>query len=202
MRPEVEGLGPSSRPLVALQVIVVFVGLLYVVELTDTILGNTLDASGVRPREVEGLDGILWAPMLHGGWGHLMANTVPLLVLGFLVLLSGVARWAAVTAVVWVVGGLGTWLTGGEQTVHLGASVLAFGWLVYLLVVGFFSRSATQIMVGVVLLFLYGGLLLGVLPGQPGVSWQGHLFGAVGGVVAAWWLGRRDRERAVAQPWA
>jgi membrane associated rhomboid family serine protease len=184
------------------QVIVVFVGLLYVVELTDTILGNTLDASGVRPREIEGLDGILWAPMLHGGWGHLMANTVPLLVLGFLILLSGVARWAAVTAVVWVVGGLGTWLTGGEQTVHLGASVLAFGWLVYLLVRGFFSRSPTQIMVGVVLLFLYGGLLLGVLPGQPGVSWQGHLFGAVGGVVAAWWLGRRDRERAVAQPWA
>ncbi len=202
MRPEVERPGTSSRPLVAVQVIVVFVGLLYVVELTDTILGNTLDASGVRPREVEGLDGILWAPMLHGGWGHLMANTVPLLVLGFLILLSGVARWAAVTAVVWVVGGLGTWLTGGEQTVHLGASVLAFGWLVYLLVVGFFSRSATHIMVGVVLLFLYGGLLLGVLPGQPGVSWQGHLFGAVGGVVAAWWLGRRDRERAVAQPWA
>ena len=202
MRPEVERPGTSSRPLVAVQVIVVFVGLLYVVELTDTILGNTLDASGVRPREVEGLDGILWAPMLHGGWGHLMANTVPLLVLGFLILLSGVARWAAVTAVVWVVGGLGTWLTGGEQTLHLGASVLAFGWLVYLLVVGFFSRSATHIMVGVVLLFLYGGLLLGVLPGQPGVSWQGHLFGAVGGVVAAWWLGRRDRERAVAQPWA
>lgn len=202
MRPEVERPGTSSRPLVALQVIVVFVGLLYVVELTDTILGNTLDASGVRPREVEGLDGILWAPMLHGGWGHLMANTVPLLVLGFLILLSGVARWAAVTAVVWVVGGLGTWLTGGEQTVHLGASVLAFGWLVYLLVRGFFSGSATQIMVGVVLLFLYGGLLLGVLPGQPGVSWQGHLFGAVGGVVAAWWLGRRDRERVVARPWA
>jgi len=199
MRPEVEGPGTSSRPLVAVQVIVAFVGLLYVVELTDTILGNSLDASGVRPREVEGLDGILWAPMLHGGWGHLMANTVPLLVLGFLILLSGVARWAVVTAVVWVVGGLGTWLTGGEQTVHLGASVLAFGWLVYLLVVGFFSRSATQIIVGVVLLFLYGGLLLGVLPGQPGVSWQGHLFGAVGGGVAAWWLGRRDR--ALGRAW-
>ena len=201
MQPEVGRPGTSSRAFVAVQVIAVFVGLLYVVELTDTVLGNTLDASGVRPREVEGLDGILWAPMLHGSWGHLAANTVPLLVFGFLILLSGVARWAAVTAVVWVVGGVGTWLTGGEQTVHLGASVLAFGWLVYLLVRGFFSGSAAQIMVGVVLLFLYGGLLLGVLPGQPGVSWQGHLFGAVGGVVAAWWFGGRDRARAMQQTW-
>lgn len=193
-RPET---GRSSRALVAAQVIAVFVGVLYVVELVDTILGNRLDGAGVRPREVDGLDGILFAPLLHGGWGHLVANTVPLLVFGFLILLSGVARWVAVTAVVWVVGGAGTWLTGGDHTVHLGASVLAFGWLVYLLVRGFFSRSAVQVLLGLVLLILYGGVLWGVLPGTPGVSWQGHLFGAVGGVCAAWWLGRRDRERAL-----
>jgi membrane associated rhomboid family serine protease len=176
-------------------VIAVFVGVLYVVELVDTILGNRLDGAGVRPREVDGLDGIIFAPLLHGGWGHLVANTVPLLVFSFLILLSGVARWVAVTAVVWVVGGAGTWLTGGDHTVHLGASVLAFGWLVYLLVRGFFSRSAGQVLLGLVLLILYGGVLWGVLPGTQGVSWQGHLFGAVGGVCAAWWLGRRDRER-------
>ncbi|HLN75567.1 MAG TPA: rhomboid family intramembrane serine protease [Nocardioidaceae bacterium] len=191
-RPET---GRSSRALVAAQVIAVFVGVLYVVELVDTILGNRLDGAGVRPREVDGLDGIIFAPLLHGGWGHLVANTVPLLVFGFLILLSGVARWVAVTAVVWVVGGAGTWLTGGDHTVHLGASVLAFGWLVYLLVRGFFSRSAGQVLLGLVLLILYGGVLWGVLPGTQGVSWQGHLFGAVGGVCAAWWLGRRDRER-------
>lgn len=173
-----------------------FVGLLYVVELTDTILDNRLDAAGVRPREAEGLDGIAFAPLLHSGWDHLFANTVPLLLFGFLILLAGVARWLAVTAVVWLVGGVGVWLTGADQTVHLGASVLAFGWLVYLLLRGVFSRSVGQILVGVVLLFLYGGVLWGVLPGQPGVSWQGHLFGALGGAWAAWWLGRRDRERA------
>jgi membrane associated rhomboid family serine protease len=187
-----------SRGFVAAQVIAVFVGLLYVVELTDAILDTELDAAGVRPRELEGLDGIIYAPMLHASWDHLFANTVPLLVFGFLILLAGVRRWLAVTAIVWVVGGLGVWLTGGEQTLHLGASVLAFGWLVYLLLHGFFARSAPQIAIGVILLFMYGGLLLGVLPGQPGVSWQGHLFGAIGGAWAAVWLGRRDREQELA----
>lgn len=196
MQPGIDGRAARSRTLVAVQVIAVFVGLLYVVELTDTILDNRLDAAGVRPREAEGLDGIAFAPLLHSGWDHLFANTVPLLLFGFLILLAGVARWLAVTAVVWLVGGVGVWLTGADQTVHLGASVLAFGWLVYLLLRGVFSRSVGQILVGVVLLFLYGGVLWGVLPGQPGVSWQGHLFGALGGAWAAWRLGRRDRELA------
>jgi len=185
----------GSAALVAAQVILAFVAGLYVIELVDTALGNRLDAAGVMPRDVEGLDGILFAPLLHSGWDHLAANTVPLLVFGFLILLAGVARWAVVTAVVWLVGGAGIWLTGGEQTLHLGASVLAFGWLVYLIVRGFFSRSAPQVAIGLLLVFFYGGVLWGVLPGQPGVSWQGHLFGALGGLLAAWWLGRRDRER-------
>jgi membrane associated rhomboid family serine protease len=183
---------------VAAQVIAAFVALLYLVELVDVLLGNRLDAAGVRPREAEGLDGIIFAPLLHSGWDHLLANTFPLLVFGFLILLAGIGRWLAVTAVVWVVGGLGVWMTGGEQTLHLGASILAFGWLVYLLVRGVFSRSAAQIALGVILLFLYGGILWGVLPGQEGVSWQGHLFGALGGLLAAWWFGGRDRGRNVA----
>jgi membrane associated rhomboid family serine protease len=189
------GRASRSRAAVAVQVILGFVAFLYFVELVDTILGNRLDGAGVRPREAEGLDGILFAPVLHAGWAHLVANTVPLVIFGFLILLSGVAHWAVVTAVVWTLGGLGIWLTGGDQTLHLGASVLAFGWLGYLLVRGFFSGSGVQILLGVVLLFLYGGLLWGVLPGQPGVSWQGHLFGALGGLFAAWWLGCRERGR-------
>lgn len=191
--PGIEQRGARSRVVVAAQVIGGFVALLYLVELVDVVLGGRLDLAGVQPRETEGLDGILWAPLLHGSWAHLAANTVPLLVFGFLILLAGVTRWLAVTAVVWALGGLGVWLTGGDDTLHLGASILAFGWLVFLLVVGFFAHSARQVLVGMLLLFLYGGLLLGVLPGQPGVSWQGHLFGALGGLVAAWWLGRRDR---------
>lgn len=182
-----------SRPLVAAQVIAAFVALLYVVELVDTLDRNRLDGYGIRPREVDGLDGIVFAPLLHHGWGHLVANTVPLLVFGFLILLAGVARWAAVTAVVWLVGGVGTWLTGQPHSLHLGASVLAFGWLVYLLLRGIFARDASQIALGAILLFMYGGILYGVLPGQPGISWQGHLFGALGGALAAYQFGASDR---------
>ncbi len=183
----------TPRVVTALEVIVGFVALLYVVELLDTLAGHRLDAAGVRPREVDGLDGILFAPLLHSGWSHLVANTLPLLVFGFLVLLAGVARWLAVTAVVWFVGGAGTWLTGQPHSVHIGASVLAFGWLVYLLLRGVFSRRIGQVLVGIALLVLYGSVLWGVLPGQPGISWQGHLFGALGGGAAAWRWGARDR---------
>ena len=189
-----------SRPLVAAQVIVGFVALLYLVELVDTLDRNRLDGYGIRPREVDGLDGIVFAPLLHHGWAHLAANTVPLLVFGFLILLAGVARWVAVTAVVWVVGGVGTWVTGQPHSLHLGASVLAFGWLVYLLLRGIFARDASQIALGAILLFMYGGILYGVLPGQPGISWQGHLFGALGGALAAYRFGATDRLSRRRQP--
>ena len=180
--------------------IVGFVALLYLVELVDTLDRNRLDGYGIRPREVDGLDGIVFAPLLHHGWAHLAANTVPLLVFGFLILLAGVARWVAVTAVVWVVGGVGTWVTGQPHSLHLGASVLAFGWLVYLLLRGIFARDAAQVALGAILLFLYGGILYGVLPGQPGISWQGHLFGALGGALAAYRFGATDRLSRRRQP--
>lgn len=171
--------------LTGIVVIGLFVGALYAIEVVDVLLDNRLDQEGIRPRETDGLSGILFAPLLHGGWMHLGANSTPLLVLGFLILLSGVSRWLAVTAIVWLIGGIGTWLTGGTATVHIGASGLVFGWLVYLILRGLFTRHPGQIALGVLVLIVYGGLLWGVLPNQPGISWQGHLFGAVGGAVAA-----------------
>jgi len=179
---------PPDRRASAVTVVTVipcFVAALYVIELVDTLMSNRLDQEGVQPQQTDGLVGILFAPLLHGGWEHLVGNTVPLLVLGFLVLLSGVRTWLAVTAIVWLVGGLGTWLIAPPNTVHLGASVLIFGWLVFLIVRGFVSGRVGQIVLGLLILFLYGGVLWGVLPGQPGISWQGHLFGAIGGAIAA-----------------
>ncbi|WP_299052910.1 rhomboid family intramembrane serine protease [uncultured Nocardioides sp.] len=176
-----------------------FVALLWVLELLDQVLFRTrLDGYGIRPLDTgQGLTGVVFAPLLHGGFGHLVANTLPLLVLGFLILLSGVGRWLAVTAIVWIVAGIGTWLLGGLGTLHLGASSLVFGWLVYLIVRGVFSRRPGQIALGVLVLLVYGSALWGVLPGQPGISWQGHLFGAIGGALAAYLLARDDAPRQV-----
>lgn len=172
--------------------IAAFTGVLYLTEAVDTLLGGALDADGIRPRHLDGLDGILWAPLLHHGWQHLVANTVPVLVLGFFALAGGVGQFVAVTATIWLVGGLGTWLTGSDG-VHLGASTLIFGWLVFLLVRGFFARSVAQILLAVALFAVWGGVLWGVLPGAAGLSWQGHLFGALGGLIAAQLVARADR---------
>jgi membrane associated rhomboid family serine protease len=181
----------TSSTVRALTVIGGFVALLYVIELLDTLMHHRLDREGVEPQQTDGLPGIVFAPLLHGSWEHLFGNTVPLLVLGFLVLLSGIRVWLQVTAIVWVVAGLGTWLVAPPNTIHLGASVLIFGWLVFLLLRGFFSGRIGQILLGLLILFLYGGVLWGVLPGQPGISWQGHLFGAIGGAIAALVLSER-----------
>ena len=180
-------------------IIAAFTGVLYLIEAVDTVLGGTLDAEGIRPRRLDGLEGVLWAPLLHHGWQHLVTNTLPVLVLGFLTLAGGITQFIAVTATIWVVGGLGTWLTGSPG-VHVGASVLIFGWLAFLLARGFITRSPAQILLAVVLFAVWGGVLWGLLPGTVGISWQGHLFGALGGLLAAQLVGRADRARAGDSP--
>lgn len=170
-----------------------FVAVLWVVEIADAVTPRqSLDRFGIEPRSEEGLLGIALAPFLHGSFTHLEANSLPLLVLGFLVAAVSIARYVAVLAWSWVVSGAGVWLVAPERSLTIGASGLVFGLLTYLLVAGFLERNAVRILVGVAVFIVYGSVLLGVLPGQPGVSWQGHLFGAVGGVLAAYSLvGRR-----------
>lgn len=171
------------------------VALLWVIELLDVASGSQLERNGVRPGDSDGLVGVLLAPLLHSDWGHLTANSGPLLVLGFLLALAGLAKWFQVTIVVVLFAGVGTWLFGGAFTNHIGASGVVFGWLVYLVVRGFVTRHLGQVAVGVLIFLVYGSLLWGVLPSQPGVSWQGHLFGAIGGGVAAWWLEERPQRQ-------
>jgi membrane associated rhomboid family serine protease len=201
---------PKKRPawMVGGITIVSFVALLYVIELFDSLTGHQLDSNGIRPMETDGLVGIIFAPLLHSNWQHLIANTGPALILGFLMTLAGMSRFIFATAIIWILGGLGTWLIGNlgaptyagvpVETNHIGASGLIFGWLTFLIVFGVFTRTVWEIVVGVVVLFVYGSVLLGVLPGTFGVSWQGHLCGAIAGVLAAYLLSgpeRKARER-------
>jgi membrane associated rhomboid family serine protease len=186
---------PRNPVFSALLMLVLTAGL-YVVEAVDIVSGGTLDRDyGIRPLQVDGLDGVLFAPLLHADLAHLGANTVPFLVLGFLAMAGGIRQFLVVTATIWVVGGLGVWLTGGSGN-HIGASGLIFGWLVFLLTRGFFARSGLQILMAVGLFFVWGGILFGVLPGQPGISWQAHLFGALAGLLAARLAARADRASA------
>ena len=171
----------------------IIVALMWAEEIVDTALGGDLDHDGIVPREVSGLDGILWFPFLHNGFGHLLANTLPFLLLGSVIALGSLRRFAYVTAVTMLVCGVGIWLTGPAHTVHIGASGIVFGYLTYLLSRGWFARHLGYLLGGVLVFFIYGGALWGLLP-SPGVSWQGHLFGALGGILAAWLLHSRRED--------
>jgi membrane associated rhomboid family serine protease len=183
------------RPFHAAVAMAVLLAGLWVLEGLDQLSGNALDAYGIHARDVDGLPEIFTAPLLHAGWEHLASNSVPFFAFGALVLLGGVARWVVSSLVSVVTSGLTAWLLTPAGTVVLGASGLIFGWLTYLLARGIWSRRPGQVALAVVILLVYGSLLWGVLPGNAGISWQAHLGGAVGGVLAAWLLHRRDAVR-------
>lgn len=187
--------GRTSWPLWARSgvIIVALTAILYVIEAIDVVSKHDLDSAGIEPREADGLSGIIFSPFLHADWEHLAANTLPGMVLGFLVLMA--RRFIITTAIVWVVSGVGVWLFAPPYTVTVGASGIIFGWLTYILVRGIFNRDIWQVLLGVVVFMIYGGVLWGVVPTDGRVSWQGHLFGAIGGVLAAWYLSKKDRKR-------
>src|SRR4051812_43175624 len=171
--------------------------LMWVLEVVDQVFsGADLDQYGIRPHDApDGLLGIISAPFLHAGFGHLIGNTVPFLVLGGMIALSGLMRVASATLIVAGVGGLGVWVFAPAGTDHIGASGIVFGYAAYLIARGFFSRNLLHLGVGVLVIGLYGTTLLFGLVPTDGISWQGHLFGAVGGVVAARLLDSREARR-------
>jgi len=179
-----------------------FVPVLWLIELLDIALAGGLDRlGGIEPRALRGLDGIVLAPFLHGGFAHLAANSVPLILLGTFVLAGQTKRFLLLTAFIAVVSGLGVWVIGPSNTLTIGASGVIFGYLGYLLVAGIVERSLWRVGVGLLVGLLYGWQIIGVLPDQanPQVSWQGHLFGFIGGMVAAL-LFRPRRKPGVSAP--
>lgn len=154
-------------------------------EILDTILLGFFDRFGIQPRSFSGLPGVVTSPFLHLGFGHLISNTLPFIVLGGIVLMGGRKVFMTATLFIMAVGGMALWTLGPAATNHVGASGLIFGYLGFLLARGIVEKSGFWIVVSIVTLILYGGMLSGVLPGQPGISWQGHLFGFVSGILAA-----------------
>ena len=174
----------ASRARTALAGSLLFAAVLWAVYLLTMLFTPVLfPLLGILPRQFEGLDGVVFAPLLHAGFSHLVGNTLPLIVFSFLTLLEGVRRFMSVLAMSWLCSGIGVWLFGSGLTV--GVSGVVFGLFAYLIVRGFYNRNLGQILLSAVLFLVYGSILWGLFPTALGVSWQAHLFGAAGGVLAA-----------------
>lgn len=169
------------------------VALMWLIEAINSIDGNALtNDAGIIPRSTAHVWAIFTSPFLHASFQHLIDNTVPFVFMGVIIALRGAARLALVTLIVIVVGGLGTWLIAPAGTNTIGASGVVFGYATYLFTRGLFDRSALEILVGVIVGVVWGGALLSSIVPHAGVSWQAHVCGAVGGVVAAALLAGRQ----------
>jgi membrane associated rhomboid family serine protease len=187
----------------ALIVMVAFAAVLWVVQIANAVDNHGLDRFGLRPREVSGLWGVLTTPFLHASAWQLLSSTGPFVLIGWVILLSGVRTWLIVTGFVAVVGGLATWLIAPSGLI-LGCSGLIFGWMGYLLARAYFSRRIAWIVVAVLVAFFFSGLFAGLLPSiNSKSSWQAHVCSFVAGVLAGWLLhprgGRANKRAAVAR---
>lgn len=176
------------------QILLSFAAIFWLIYIIDTFVmpNYYLNQYGIIPRDLIGLRGILLAPFLHGNFNHLVGNTIPFLILGWLVMLQQISDFWRVTGLSMLIGGLGTWLIGQTQSVHIGSSILIFGYLGFLLFRGYFQRNMPSIALSIVVGIFYGSYIFGVVPGQEGISWEGHLFGFIGGVIAAYWIAKRS----------
>jgi membrane associated rhomboid family serine protease len=185
--------GKRDRAVEGIALLAGIVGLMWIVEVVNWIDGYGLDNDGIIPRNVGHLWGIFTSPFIHANFApHLLDNTIPLLFMGLLIALSGASRLALVTLIIIVVGGLGTWLIAPAGTVTIGASGIVFGYAAYLFTRGLFNHSVLEIVTGVVVGVIWGAALLSSIVPHTGVSWQAHLCGAIGGVVAAAVVSRRS----------
>jgi membrane associated rhomboid family serine protease len=181
------GIGDEIKAHIA--ILGTIVAVMWLLEIVDIAMGGRLNYFGIYPRNSIGLRGILLAPFLHGNFQHLISNTIPFVVMGWFVMLRGIPEFFKVSAIVMLASGIGTWLFGSAG-LHIGASGVVFGYFGFLLSRAYFERSALSIALSLAVGLLYGGLIWGVLPGRFGISWEGHLFGFLGGIYAARYISR------------
>jgi membrane associated rhomboid family serine protease len=165
--------------------LVAIVAIMWAVEVVNALDSYRLDSDGIVPRSVSHLYGIVFAPFLHASFSHLLANTVPFLILGLAIALAGAGRLLGVSLIVALVSGLGTWLTAPGGSVTVGASGIVFGYATYLISRGLFDRRVLEMALGVIVALMFGSALVYDLIPHSGISWQAHLFGGIGGVIAA-----------------
>jgi membrane associated rhomboid family serine protease len=171
----------------------VLVGAMWLLEAINSIDSNRISKSdGIFARNVDHIWAIFTAPFLHFSWQHLIANTIPFAFMGLIIAVQGARRLLWVTLIVIVVGGLGTWLIAPSGSDTAGASGVVFGYATYLFARGFFNRSLLELFTGLIVGVVWGGALVSSIVPHYGISWQGHVCGAIAGVAAAYLL-RRER---------
>jgi membrane associated rhomboid family serine protease len=159
--------------------------LMWIAFIATWMTGGALLSLGVIPRNVIGLRGILFAPFLHGSLAHLLANSIPFVVLGWFVMLRDSRHFVPVTLYGMIGSGLMAWIFGAPGSVHVGASGVIFGYLGFLMLSGWYARSLASIAISILVTVMWGGLVFGVVPGHAGISWQAHMGGFIGGFLAA-----------------
>jgi membrane associated rhomboid family serine protease len=165
--------------------------LLWLIAAVQALGGLDWTGLGVFPRDWRGLIGIFTAPLVHGSWSHLLANSPPLLVLGIAALYGFPRATRRALPVIWLASGSGVWLLARESF-HIGASGLTHGLMFFTVVIGLMRRDALSVAIALIVLFLYGSMVWGVLPQRPGISFEYHLFGAVSGTLCGLLLARSD----------
>jgi membrane associated rhomboid family serine protease len=181
-----------SSQLEGLRALGALVAIMWGVELVNLLDSYRLDSYGIVPRSASHLDGIVFAPFLHASIAHILGNTIPLVILGFMIALAGARRLLSVTVIVALVSGIGVWLIAPANTDTFGASGVVFGYATYLISRGLFNRKLVEVALGAFVAVIFGGILIADLIPHPGVSWQAHLFGGIGGVLAASTLSTRS----------
>ena len=167
------------------------IGLLVAVQFLQGLVKGDFSRLGILPRDALGMLGIITSPLIHGSWGHLLSNASALWVLGVLSLYGFPRATRLALPLIWVMGGLGVWLFGREAF-HIGASGLTHGLMFFAVVIGIRRRDALSITLALIVLFLYGSMIWGVIPSSPGISFEAHLYGAVIGALCGGFLYRRD----------
>jgi membrane associated rhomboid family serine protease len=165
-------------------IVAYFTVALWLIKIVESLTGAELYKYGINPGQISGLAGILWAPLIHSSFSHLFANTAPLLILGTALLYGYPKSAKIVVPVVYIGSGLGVWLFA-RQFYHIGASGLTFGFLFFVFTVGAIRWDRRAIALSMVVFFLYGSMIWGIFPNQPGISYESHFFGAITGIILA-----------------
>ena len=174
------------------RIVCLIIALFFLVEVVNALTGRSLGQFGIYPRQLHSLTGLVTAPFIHGSPVHLLSNAIPLAIFSFLLLMHGTKRFILVSLWIMIVGGGLVWLFG-RNAMHIGASGVLYGYFGYLLTAGFLSRQFKLLLISLFVMLGYGGMIWGVLPSRPYISWESHLFGALAGILFAFFCFKKKK---------